>query len=940
MYKKLRLLFVLLVGMSFSVYAQQEKGSALVKGKLQNKTTSEPANDVQVTIPYLKMLATTDGMGDFSFSQVPLGTYSVVIGGGNIKRDTIKIVVSKELVDLGIIDVQYNDVQVAVPNVQIPTIAIEDNNVSSDDDGVVVQNVSGVLTASRDPFQNAAAYTFGNYRFQTRGYDRNEQQILINGAPMNDVETGNAFWSQWGGLNDVFRGRNSTYGLQASDYTFGGLNGSVYIDATAANQRKQTNITYSLSNRLYTNRLMLTHSSGLQKNGWAYSLSMSKRWGKEGYIEGTFYDGYSYYGAVTKRIGSKHEFNLTAFGAPTRRGKMGPSYQEAYNLTGDNFYNPNWGYQNGEKRNAKVFNSFQPTFILNYEYSPSEKTHWNTAVGYQFGKTGNSTLDWYNAADPRPDYYKYLPNYYLYDNPSNPAAAADNAAAFQADPHLDWDALYQANYMNKQAIPNPDGSPSGDSGRRSVYVLGNDVDDVKKWTFNTNLQHALNEHITLYTGISFISQRTESYRQLLDLLGGDYFLNVNSFAERNFIGTNTYNQNDINNPNRIVKEGDKYYYDYNVYFQKAWWWGQATFTYNKFDFFATATYGFNSFQREGLYRNGLFAEGNQSYGKGDKQNFTIYGLKGGITYKINGRNYLYVNAGLSEDAPTVDNTYVSARTRNNVVVDPTTQKSYSIEGGYLLHTPKINGRLVGYATDIKDRVEMQRFYYQGTGSANTMVNYVLQGVNVRSTGLEIALDYKLTSSLSVAGVAALGQAFYTNNPTRVTRYEDNTTNTTGVIDSAYIKNYYLGVGPQSAYTLGLNYRSKQYWMVNANFSYFDRNYIDVAASRRTTETVGLNEPGSEQWHSIVDQEKFDPAFVIDLHIRKSFALYKVIKKLPRRVYLAVDLSVNNLLDKKDFRTGGFENARFDYGTGFANKYGSKYFYSYGRNFFLTASLSF
>lgn len=940
MFRKLHLIVALLCCAFISANAQEGKTTALVKGRLQNKVTNEFASEVQVTIPYLKLMTITNGSGNFTFSQVPFGTYTIVVGSGMVKYDTLKIVVTKELVDLGTLEITMNEAAAASAQpFQIPTVALEDNDLSSDVDASSSQsaNISGLLTASRDPFQNAAAFTFSTYRFQVRGYDRNQQQVFINGAPMNDIETGDAYWSQWGGLNDVFRSRSSAYGLQPSEYAFGGMNGSVYFDASAANQRKQTRVSYSLTNRQYTNRIMLTHSSGLLKSGWAYSVSASKRWGQEGYVEGTFYDGYSYFAAVTKKIGTKHEINLSAFGAPTKRGKMSPSYQEAYNLT-SNYYNPNWGYQDGKKRNARVANIFQPTFILNYEFAPSDKTRWSTTASYQFGKNANSLLDWYNAPDPRPDYYKYLPNYYIYDEQPNLLASEQNRQEFINNPQLKWDELYQANYLNRTPIPNADGTLSKDTGRRSLYVLGNDIDDVKKWTFNTNLQTVLNEHITLYTGISFISQRTESYRQLLDLLGGDYYLNLNSFAERNFAGTTVFNQNDADNPFKVIKEGDKYYYDYILRFQKAWWWGQATFTSNKFDFFLAANYGFNSFQREGLYRNGLFAEGNKSFGKGEKQNFAIYGAKGGITYKINGRNYLFVNAGLTADAPTVDNTYFSARTRNATVIDPTTQKSYSIEGGYLLRAPKANARVVGYATDIKDRVELQRFYNAQGASANNMIDYVLQGVNVRFTGLELALEYKLTSSLAVTGVAAMGQAFYTNNP-RVSIYKENSTDTARYVDSVYIKNYYLGVGPQSVYTIGFNYRSKNYWYLSGNVNYLDRNYIDVAAPRRTVSTVELMQPGSEQWHTVLDQEKFKSAFTVDLFVGFSLMPNKYNKKIPRRVLINFNIGVNNLLNSTDIRTGGFENARFD-PSGFVNKYGSKYFYSYGRNFFANLAFKF
>lgn len=907
-----------------SIYLNaQEKPLAWVKGNIQNEANSSPAADVQIIIPYLKILTVTDAHGDFLLNQVPFGTHRLIVRGANIASDTISIYVNKEGVDIGSINIRYDEAALAAQDLQMPTMAMEN---ADDGDDEYAGAVSSILTASRDPFLNTAAFVFGSYRFQMRGYDRSQQQLFINGAPMNDVETNDAYWSQWGGLNDVFRNRNNTYGLGASDYAFGGINGTTVFDATAASQRRQTRITYSLTNRQYRNRIMLTHSSGLNKNGWAYSVSFSKRWAEEGYVPGTFYDGYSYYAAVSKRIKKKHDLHLTVFGAPAKRGKAAPSFAESYDVLGTHFYNPNWGWQDGKKRNAKVANIHQPVLLLNYEHHFSESFRWNTTLGYQFGKNKNSTLDWYNASDPRPDYYKYLPSYTINDKQQYPNISEEQkllaTERFVARSQIQWEELYEANKLN-------DG--------RSLYVINDDVDAMKKWIFNTQLLKALNEHVSLQTGISVLKQNTESYRQMNDLLGGDYFLNVNSFTERNFINSSTQSQNDLNHPNQKITVGDKYFYHYKIDFLKAGWWGQAQLTYNKMDLFLGAAYGIHSVQREGLFKNGLFAD--DSYGKSKRLSFNTYGLKGGITYKLNGRHYLFANGAYIADAPTVDNTWFSARVRNTVVENPTVQKTASLEAGYLLRAPKTNIRAVGYATQREDAVEVQRFFYQGTGSANSMVAYVLQGVNIRYMGLELAIDYKLSSAFSATAVAAMGQAFYISDPV-ATIHQENAIDSPVIKETAYLNNTYLGIGPQSAYTLGVNYRSKNYWYVNINFNYFDRNYIDPAAPRRTAQALEGIEQESDQWHSILDQEKLPSVFTIDLFLSKSVLLSKSIKSLPRNTYLYLNVGISNLLNNKSIATGGFENVRFDYGGADASKFASKYFYGFGRNYFINLSLKF
>lgn len=937
MYIRLSLLFLFSLLFSSTTWAQE---SALVKGKLVGSVSKTPVTDAQIIIPQLSLLATSDANGNFTFSQVAFGSYMMIISNYNAEKDTISLVVNSAVVEIGEIPVKHNDAGTSLQSINMPIIAMEETDFDSEEDGVSGQNVSGLLTASRDPFLNTVAFTFGPYFFQPRGYDRNQQDIQINGVTMNDIETGEASWGQWGGLNDVFRGTNNTYGLQPSDFAFGGINGNVFFDAVAAKQRKQTRVTYSLSNRNYNHRLMVTQNSGLNEKGWAYSFSASKRWAKEAYVPGTFYDGYSYYAAVSK-VMKKQAFHFTTFGAPTRRGKSYPQIQELNDLAGTNFYNRNWGYQNGEKRNARVSDVFQPVFILNHEYKPNDKFHWNTALGYQFGKSKNSNLDWFNALNPWPDYYGYLPSYYLYSRQPNPTLADETRQMYKDNPDMlqvNWDRMYNVNYMNQETVYNANGIEGNNvTGKRSLYVLSNFVENVKKATFNTYGSYLPNEHARFYAGLNIIQQNTESYKELADLLGGDFYVDLNQFAQRTYAGNTTLNQNNVDVPNRVIKTGDKYGYDYITRYNKSWVWGQGIFTYNKVDFFISGNIGMNSFSREGLYRSGLFPD--SSLGKSATNLFLTYGAKGGVTYKINGRNYLFVNAGYTTQAPTIDNTYISPRQRNSIVSNPEVQKNQTLEAGYYLKSPKLNGRLVGYVTDSKDGIEIQRFYNDAP-EYETFVNYAMRKINTRFTGIEFALEGKISSSLSATAVAAVGQSFFTNNPL-VSIYRDNDTATLATDRKVYINNYYLGVGPQSAYSLAFDYRSKKYWYATLSFNYMDRNYLSPAADRRSEQAVDLVTPGSERWKDILDQEKAPSFYTVNLFFGKSFMMSKIIKQLPRSTFLYVNVSVNNLLNNKQIITGGFEQLRYSYDASVgADRFPSKYFYGYGRNYSVNVSLKF
>ena len=919
----------------FVSLAQNANKTATVKGKVLNKVTKSFFNDVKVAILELKAVVASEGEGNFQLNEVPMGKYTVVFGGTNAQTDTITLVVDKDIVDMG--DIMLTPkIDISEASADIPTIAIEENTTQEDENASSsAQSSSGFYVANQDPFLRVAALTFGTYRFRPRGYDNADVQV--NGAPIQDLETGYASFAQIGGLNDVMRDRVITYGLKPSDYTFGTVKGSTYINATAADQRQGTTVSFFNSNRSFRDRVMITYNSGVDKNGWAYSGSLSRRWANEGYVAGTFYDATSFYAAVSK-LTKKGQFNLTAFGAPTRRGKASMEQDEVYGLAGSHFYNADWGWQQGKKRNSRVSDVFQPVVIANYTYKPSDRTRWNTAISYEFGKAKNSNIDFYNGYSPSPDYYRNLPSYYLTGATPNQAYADAIKTQYLNNPSLlqiDWDGLYDANRTNISTVPN---GANGQllTGKQSIYVMSNTVDDVKKGSFNSNIEHSVNEHVSLFGGLNFIYQQDEYYKQLTDLLGGDFFVNLNQFAVQQGVGSTAYNQNDLNNPNQVIKVGDKYGYNYILKAMKSTAWGQATFSYNKFYFFGGAELGMRSFSREGLMRNGLFPD--NSYGQSATLNFTTYKFKGGLSYNLDLRNLVYVNAGYFTDAPGVENTYVSDKSRDITISNPKVSRTSTMELGYLHKSAKLNLRVTGYATDVKDNTLIKR-YFNDDPSFLTFVNYVMQGVNTRSIGTELALTYKINKLFDVTGVAAVGQYFYTDRPS-VTVFQDNDPSKTAVARSVYIKNYYVGAGPQSVYSLDFGYHPRNSWRANVNLNYMDRNYVEVNPDRRTQQAADLVVAGTDQWHKIYDQEKLPSAFTVDVSAGRSFDVGHYYHKLKHKTTLVFNAGITNLLNNTNIKMTGYEQLRYDFAGKNPDKFPNKYGYAYGINYFVNLSLRF
>src|SRR5690606_16022314 len=366
----------------------------------------------------------TDAQGDFSFSQEGLPQGDQVLAVSKRGYTSVKIPVTIQNQNPVNLDHILLTVDILTVEEQIGIISLSDEQL--DEDEGTSFNVSGLLQASKDAFLNAASYDFSATFFRPRGYDSEDGKVLINGLEMNKLYNGRPQWSNWGGLNDAQRNQMFSMGMSANEYNFGHLAGTTNIIMRASQYKKGGRISYASSNRSYRGRVMGSYNSGLLPSGWAYSVLLARRFGNEGFVDGSLYDANSFFASVEKKLNERHSLNLTAFYTPNRRGKSSANTQEVYDLKGIR-YNSYWGDQDGEIRNSRIKEVEEPIIMLNHYWDISEKTHLNTNVGYQFGKTGNSRLGYDNAPNPDPSYYQKLPSYFLAD-----PNGANEAGAYQA----------------------------------------------------------------------------------------------------------------------------------------------------------------------------------------------------------------------------------------------------------------------------------------------------------------------------------------------------------------------------------------------------------------------------------------------------------------------------------------------------------------------------
>ena len=253
----------------------------IVKGIVKDSNSENPIEGVSVTILTTSVSGPTDKDGVFTLTNLSNGSFILEIRLKGYETQNFPLEFNGSIIDLGTI-LLYQDV---TEDLDLSTITITDDELN--DDASAADNISGLLQSTRDVYLRTAAFDFSGSFFRIRGLDSENGTVMINGIEMNKLFNGRPQWSNWGGLNDVMRNQEFSNGLTPSNYTFGGLLGSTNINTRASEQRTGVRVSYASSNRSYVHRVMGTISSGMQENGWAYSISASRRAGEEGFNDGT-----------------------------------------------------------------------------------------------------------------------------------------------------------------------------------------------------------------------------------------------------------------------------------------------------------------------------------------------------------------------------------------------------------------------------------------------------------------------------------------------------------------------------------------------------------------------------------------------------------------------------------------------------------------------------
>ena len=918
--------------------AQGETGH--VKGKVIVRTTRQPVESARVTISAVQTAVAYTLGGEFELRNIPAGQWEILIEAADFMPVKLPVQVTKN----------------ATTEILLVTLAPEvspDADFSADEfdseAADVGQDLPVTLSASQDVYESVANYKFGLMRFRNRGYENSATKVYLNGVYLNDAQSGYSPWSLWGGLNDATRNQESSSALSVADYGVGGVSGATNIHATASQIRKGLRMSVVNASGQYLFRGMVTYASGENENGWSYALSGSTRQGGNLWVNGVDYNAWAYFGSVEKRLSDNSRLALTFFGAPTIRSVQAAATQEAFDLVSSRYYNSNWGYQDGEVRNARVRDSHEPVAMLNYSLDLNPKNKLLAGLSYRFGRNGYSALDWYDTQDPRPDYYRNLPSYYsAAPNPNDVdmTKAAWLEEGWKSDwniRQISWDAIYD---VNRRSFYDPaDGDiPGADpTKRRSKYVLEERRTDQQDVNLNVQLLSVITNRLNLTGGFDYRWNKTEYFKVIKDLLGGDYWIDIDQFAERDF-GAGNAIQNDLNNPNRIVRKGDKYGYDYYGRLNSQRLWTVMKYNAGQWETYGAVEGGHTAFWRDGLYRKGLFPD--NSFGKSEQQDFWTYSAKLGATLKLSGSHRLWANLAYITEAPYFQRAMVSPRTRNDFIPGLTTEKTAAADLSYALQLPWAKLRLSGFFTTITDQVDVISFY---DDLNRTYSNFNMRGIDQRHTGLEAGLEAPLLLNISLKSAASYGYYIYTSNPSVTITADNGSRSIYGDIQNTtvYWKNYKISGTPQTAVSVGLDYRSRKNLFLGLDAGYYAASYIAMNPMRRTDAAIGKYamdlmvarqaediagvDAAQEKINNMTRQERFPDAFVLNANIGKFWYVGKYM--------IGSNLDIRNFLNNTHIKSGGYEQMRLRKNDTDANNlayepFNSKYFYLFGTTYYL------
>lgn len=795
---------------SLEIYAQ-----GTITGKVIDANSKEPLVGASVIIEGTTTGTVSDYDGTFSFN-VESGTHSLIISFiGYLDKLISTNVANGQTKDLGTITMEVDEVGLSEVMV-LASVAIQRKTpvaLSTIDANLVTEKLGTqefpeILQTTPGVYATKEGGGYGDSRLNLRGFDSPNVAVMINGIPVNDMEWGGVYWSNWMGMSDVLRSMQIQRGLGASKVAVPSVGGSVNIVTKTTDAERGGSFSTSYGNDGYR-KILFSVSSGLSENGWAFSVLGSKTWG-DGYILGTEFEGYSYFVNLSKRFNSQHTLSFTGFGAPQWHNQRSSydkytisewqQFKEGYR------FNATYGFGINGQRIASAKNYYhKPQFSLNHYWDINPGTSLSTSVYYSFGSGGGHSARGNESSR-------------LYG--SNQEDRTING-------YMDYAAMQRDNAENLEG---------------SQTIIGSSNNDHQWMGAISTYTTEIGSNIDFYGGLDLRYYIGKHNRTIENLLGGDFFIDPNREDVAYQEGNDNYILKKLSHGDIISRN-----YDGHVLWEGLF--GQIEYNKNDLSIFYSGAASNTTYWR---YDHMYSAPGEEI---SDKISFIGWSSKGGANYNINSFHNVFTNVGYFSRAPFYSNVFLADDVSNEINDGAKNEKVFSVELGYGLKSKLFSANLNIYNTIWKDKSLAGALNPQDPDAGR----YNALGVNAIHRGIELEGQAKLTKDLTLKGMLSIGdwrwdkdvEAYVFNRDGQLVNEDGDIVNTIEEADKVALNigGVHVGDAAQTNAYIGADYKLINDLKIGLDYLYNARLYADPGNIRNLTGEDTWKVPGAGRFNA-------------------------------------------------------------------------------------------
>lgn len=884
--KKLSFLLVGILFCAITAFSQ-----VVVKGVVLDKDTKEPLIGVTVYSEVEKKGTATDVDGSFSLN--------LSSAKGNLKFTYVgfKTLTLQASPKMGTIEMEsesfgLNDVIItSTIGVDRKTpVAMSSINAEVIELKVGTKEFPELLKSTPGVYATKVGGGYGDSNMRVRGFDSPNVAVMVNGVPMNDMEWGGVYWSNWAGLNDVTRVMQMQRGLGASKVASPSVGGSLNIITRSTDARKGGSVYYGMANNGY-NKVSFNISTGLMDNGWAVTLLGSKTW-SDGYIQATDYEAYTYFLNISKKLSTNQTLSLTAFGTPQWHNQRKDQLliSEWQKLPEDSRYQYNAGYGYDASGQFKTFNYneyHKPQISLNHVWDINLKSSLSTALYLSLGSgggysgIGNDRSYAYGSSNAGK--VNNLENLFPNDKPSYDEYLNDpkyKNVYRRDDGNIKGYGTYDFEKLMRQNAANPNGSQ---------LAIQNAINNHLWVGLLSTYSNKITDEIELQGGVDVRYYNGIHKTKIVDLLGGQFLVD----PQRAIDGKYKTNPEWVNEKLTV---GDVVYRNYDGFVMQEGVFGQAEYSKNKLNAFVAGSFNMSNYWRVEKYA--------ADNAKSATKNKAGFGIKGGANYNLTDNHNVYTNIGYFSRTPFYSKgVFLNAQKSNDMNPDGKNEKIFSVEAGYGFVNHMFNGKVNVYRTQWMDKT----LVISKTNSDDREV-LNLTGVDALHQGVEFELRAKPLRNLELMGMASFGNWKWDSNASGYAVNDKGQTvvnkDGTPTVTNVFLKGVHVGNAAQTTIAFGADYQIFKDMRVGLDYNFYGRNFASFSVDQMTD--FGKDYSFAQPW-KIPDYSTWDLNFNYKFQIAGLYTTFRAnVDNLLDAVYI---------MDAKDGGTGLAKDAMVYYGFG-------------------------